>query len=124
MSEKTTKKSQNQRMGLMIGGLAVLLIVIAYFAFYYPPLSTEQLSGTIGGVETAKDRLGQVLYSEPPLPQQCALDVMERLGLETPRRIREGRSLAGKGFWNRFSLPGLILTGWLLPISWNMCGDI
>jgi len=41
------------RLGLVVGGLAVVVVVILYFTFMYPPPSGEDVKGTIGGVKKA-----------------------------------------------------------------------
>jgi len=45
---------KQSRMTLLIGGAVVVVGLILYFAFLYPPSSTEDLKGTIGGVQKAE----------------------------------------------------------------------
>ena len=42
------------RLGVVIGSLAVVIVVILYFTFMYPPESGDGVKGTIGGVKKAQ----------------------------------------------------------------------
>lgn len=48
----------------VISGIVVAAVVIVYFSFFYPPVSEESLTGTIGGVEKAERYRGEQPQAE------------------------------------------------------------
>jgi hypothetical protein len=50
MEDQTNK---NRRMSLVIGGVAVALVVILGIVLFYPTPSSDDMKGTIGGIERA-----------------------------------------------------------------------
>ena len=53
MENQVQHTSGNKRTPWIIGVAVVAIAVIGYFSLFYPPVSNEDVSGTIGGVQKA-----------------------------------------------------------------------
>jgi len=42
MSEASNKSAKTRRMGLLIAGLFIVLVIIVYFAGFYPPPESDR----------------------------------------------------------------------------------
>ncbi|MBF8296555.1 MAG: hypothetical protein HW389_3100, partial [Bacteroidetes bacterium] len=54
MENQVNHPSGNKRTPWIIGVAVVAIAVIGYFSFFYPPVSQDEVSGTIGGVQKAE----------------------------------------------------------------------